>query len=54
MLNRYEIEGIALDSVELKALIVRRGVKIDKLVYQKLGKCRQDCLFFGSVGRQKS
>lgn len=38
MLNRYEIEGRELDSVELKALVVSRGLKIAKLVYQKLGK----------------
>ena len=38
MLNRYEIEGRELDSVELKALVVSRGLKIDKSVYQKLGK----------------
>lgn len=37
-MNKYEIEGRELDSVELKALVVSRGLKIDKAVYQTLGK----------------
>lgn len=34
---QYQIGTETVDSVELKCLVVSRGVKIDKDVYQKLG-----------------
>lgn len=33
----YILDGQTVDSVELKCLVVSRGVKIDREVYQKLG-----------------
>jgi len=33
-MNRYTIEGIQIDSVELKCLIISRGVKVDNAVYK--------------------
>ena len=37
-MNQYKIENKSLDSVELKALVVSRGVKVDKIIYKKLSK----------------
>ena len=37
-MNQYKIENKSLDSVELKALVVSRGVKIDKIIYKKFSK----------------
>jgi hypothetical protein len=34
----FFVGGQAVDSVELKCLVVSRGLKIDKEVYQKCGK----------------
>lgn len=34
---RYSIDGIRLDSVDLKALVVTRGVKVSSQVYKKFG-----------------
>jgi len=33
-LNKYKIDGITIDSVDLKCLIVSRGVKVDNAVYR--------------------
>lgn len=37
-MNKYEIEGRELNSGELKELVVSRRLKIDRAVYQTLGK----------------
>lgn len=34
----FKIDGVTVDSVELKCLVISRGLKIDKEVYQKCGK----------------
>lgn len=37
-MNRYRFENYDVDSVELKCLLVSRGLKIDKEIYKRLGK----------------
>ncbi len=34
----FWVDGEAVDSVELKCLVISRGLKIDREVYQKCGK----------------
>ena len=34
----FEVGGEKVDSVELKCLVISRGLKIDREVYQKCGK----------------
>jgi hypothetical protein len=36
-MNTYTIDGQAIDSVELKCLLVSRGVKVDKALYRTVG-----------------
>lgn len=33
-MNKYVIDGIEVDSIELKCLVVSRGVKVGKQVYK--------------------
>jgi hypothetical protein len=37
-MNCYEIDGQSIDSVDLKALIVSRGIKVSSRIYKKFGK----------------
>ncbi|MDR0514200.1 MAG: hypothetical protein LBG81_03440 [Coriobacteriaceae bacterium] len=37
-MNKYRLDGCEIDSVELKALLVSRGLKVDRKVYQRYGK----------------
>jgi len=37
-MNTYTIDGATADSVDLKCLVVSRGVKVDREVYKKLGR----------------
>ncbi len=40
-MNTYMIDGMEIDSVELKCLVVSRGVKVDKAIYRRFSKsCR--------------
>ena len=34
-INKYIIDGNSVDSIELKCLIVSRGVKVDSAVYRR-------------------
>jgi hypothetical protein len=37
MLNRYQIAGEQVDSLDLKALVITRGVRVSREIYQRFG-----------------
>ena len=42
-MNQYFLDGASIDSVDLKCMVVSRGVKVDKGVYKRLANlCRLD------------
>ena len=41
MLNRYRVNGEEIDSLDLKAMVVTKGIKVSNKIYERFRKIRR-------------